>query len=223
MTAGGGRSKARSGGIAGLVSGLAFWATALGAVGVGLGFLGFMRTAQTPGAEPASAEAIVALTGGANAPRLAEAGGLLVRGKGARLLISGVNRATPDRDLEPLLGVTAEAFACCVETGRAAVNTVGNADETRAWIRRHGLRHVIVVTDGYHMPRALLELRAANPGVLFTPYPVVVPPFSREGWWRNDAAFGLVVREYGKYLAVLARETSFDVLGRPAQPPESAA
>lgn len=214
---------ARGGGLAALAGHIGLALVLLAMVGAGVGFLGFMRTAQTPGAEPASAEAIVALTGGANAPRLAEAGGLLARGKGARLLISGVNRATPDRDLEPLLGVEAETFACCVETGRAAVNTVGNADETRAWIRRHGLRHVIVVTDGYHMPRALLELKAANPGVLFTPYPVVVPPFSREGWWRNDAAFGLVVREYGKYLAVLARETSFDVLGRPAPPPESAA
>lgn len=217
------RPKAHAGGVAGLVSNLAMWAMLLGFVGVGVGFLGFMRTAQTPGAEPASAEAIVALTGGANAPRLAEAGGLLARGKGARLLISGVNQATPDRDLEPLLGVDAATFACCVETGRAAVNTVGNADETRAWIDRHGLRHVIVVTDGYHMPRALLELRAANPGVLFTPYAVVVAPFTQESWWRQDAAFGLVVREYGKYLAVLARETSFDVLGRPAPPPESAA
>ncbi len=217
------RPKAYAGGVAGLLSNLAMLGLVVTAIGVGLGFLSFMRSAQTPGVEPASAEAIVALTGGANAPRLAEAGGLLERGKGARLLISGVNEATPDRDLKPLLRVDAETFACCVESGRAAVNTVGNADETRAWIRRHRLRHVIVVTDGYHMPRALLELKAANPGVLFTPYPVVAGPFVREGWWRDDAAFGLVVREYGKYLAVLARETSFDILGRPAPPPESAA
>lgn len=217
------RGRASGGGLAALAGHISLALVLLALVGVGVGFLGFMRTAQTPGTEPPSAEAIVALTGGANAPRLAEAGGLLARGKGARLLISGVNRATPDRDLEPLLGVEPATFACCVESGRAAVNTIGNADETRAWIRRHGLRNVIVVTDGYHMPRALLELKAANPGVRFTPYPVVVAPFTREGWWRDDAAFGLVVREYGKYLAVLARETSFDLLGRPAPPPESPA
>ncbi|WP_237217276.1 YdcF family protein, partial [Falsiroseomonas oryziterrae] len=59
-----------------------------------------------------------------------------------------------------------------VTLGRAAATTVGNAAETAAWARLHGMRTLRVVTAGYHMPRALVELRRALPEVELLAQPV---------------------------------------------------
>ena len=57
----------------------------------------------------------------------------------------------------------AASVAGRVTLGHAAASTRGNARRDRAWARERGIRSVRVVTAGYHMPRALLELRRALP------------------------------------------------------------
>jgi len=49
-------------------------------------------------------------------------------------------------------------FECCVDLDYTAVNTIGNAVETRRWALNHGFHSLVVVTSNYHMPRAMLEL-----------------------------------------------------------------
>lgn len=160
---------------------------------------------STPADDPPAADGVVALTGASNA-RLTTAVHLLEIGKARRALISGVNQKASRADIRGVTKATRRYYDCCVDLGFSATDTVGNARETAAWARAHGYRSLIVVTSDFHIPRAMLELRAAMPGVTLTPYPVRSEEVDAAHWWRTrDGARRLVV-EYSKYLAILTRE-----------------
>jgi uncharacterized SAM-binding protein YcdF (DUF218 family) len=65
-----------------------------------------------------------------------------------------------------------------------------------------------VVTSDYHMPRAMLELRAVlrPPAFALTTYAVPTAVLQNRRWWRSPRASRLLVVEYCKYLAILGRE-----------------
>lgn len=165
----------------------------LGAAGIVFPVLGLpayvLRVADPP--PPAlPARAIAVLTGG---PDRVERGlALLAARDDARLLISGVGHAVVPADL----GAVGER----ITLGRTATSTRGNAREVAAWARAEGfgrgtpimgdLTEITVVTAGFHMPRALLELRRALPEARFTPHPV--PP--------NLPRSAALLREYAKLL-----------------------
>lgn len=160
------------------------------------------------------ADGIVALTGGK--ARIAEAAKLLARGRARRMLITGVNPATTKEQLRPLVPEGRELFECCIDLGREAENTTGNAMETREWAQTHGFRSLIIVTSSYHMPRTLLELRHAMPGLELAPHAVEPDSFRSEQWWRNRAVMRLMLSEYVKYLSALARNLA-DRAGLPLE------
>ena len=114
------------------------------------------------------ADGIVALTGGPD--RITVAYRLLDEGKGMRLLITGVHPDVTPISLKNIVPGDAEKFDCCVDLGRMAENTIGNAAETADWVRRNDYRSVILVTSTYHLPRARLELRRAMPTVEIVAY-----------------------------------------------------
>ncbi|BCJ89552.1 hypothetical protein IZ6_02870 [Terrihabitans soli] len=166
------------------------------------GFFVFVST--IPRVEPdtkISGDGIVVLTGGAD--RLADAFALLADGRAKRLLISGVNPDTSEAQLARLHPQHKRLFDCCVDLGFRALNTAGNALETRQWVRRHGFQAVIVVTSGWHMRRSLLELERAIPEVILVPYPVITEGAEEENWWLKPGKLRLLVGEYVKYLAAL--------------------
>ena len=51
--------------------------------------------------------------------------------------------------------------------GLDALDTIGNAREAVNWIHARGYRHVLVVTNNYHMPRSIAELTKAFAKFLF--------------------------------------------------------
>lgn len=55
------------------------------------------------------------------------------------------------------------------------------------------------------MPRALVELRREMPGTDLIPYSVVTERMREEPWWTNAQTARLLMLEYLKYLAALAR------------------
>jgi uncharacterized SAM-binding protein YcdF (DUF218 family) len=177
-------------------------AAALGLVAGFVAFVSDVSAARPPGA--AKAEGIVVLTGGS--ARIDTALHLLAEGHAHRLLISGVNPAvgsgaiaeTVDPDLKSVI-------ACCVDLGHEARDTIGNAAETRDWVRQHRYGSLIVVTSAYHMPRSLAELADALPEVSLIPYPISNPELHLADWWNEPEAFALLLREYGKYLLAAAR------------------
>lgn len=176
-------------------------------VAFGLGFFSFGRgiqDARAPAPMPET-DAVVALTGG-SLDRLTTAMKLLEEGRGRRMLISGVNPRAPAEDVYALLKGSPALIACCVDLGRSAEDTLGNASETAAWAKRNGFSRIIVVTEDYHMPRSITELRIAMPDATLTPYPVATR-LMQSGAWRTDiAAAATLGGEYLKYLMIRARE-----------------
>lgn len=168
------------------------------------GFVLFTTIVSRYGPERnARADAIVVLTGGEL--RLAAAAKLLQEGRGARLLISGVNRQTSLDDLKRISGLPDRLFACCVDIDYAAHTTSDNADETRAWAQTRRLERLIVVTSSYHMPRSLTELRRALPGVVLLPHAVVSNKLQTQRWWTDAYTARVLFLEYVKFLPSVAR------------------
>lgn len=168
-------------------------------------------------------DGIVVLTGGSE--RIAEATGLLMEGRGKRLLITGVHPDTTLTEIVRTVPATREALECCVELGRSALNTRGNAIEAAQWAREHDFRSLLVVTSAWHMPRALVELRRTMPDIELVPYPVV-PKRTPETGWEGALANGrLLFVEYVKFLAAYAGVRAWPALtsqlgeaGRPTPP-----
>ncbi len=158
-------------------------------------------------ADPRPADGLVALTGGGGA-RLEAAMGLLERGAAPRLLMSGVHPDITAEDVKTLAGGPERLYACCVDLGRDAATTLGNAVEAAAWARANGYRSLIIVTSDYHMPRAMMELRRALDGVRLIAYPVprVAEDTAAAPWWRDDQTRRRLVVEYAKYLSIALRE-----------------
>jgi uncharacterized SAM-binding protein YcdF (DUF218 family) len=149
------------------------------------------------------ADGIVVLTGGLH--RLGEASRLLAEGRGRRLLISGANPVATRHELYRASGLSLTKFSCCVDVGYQAHDTMGNAEETRAWANAKGFSRLIIVTSRYHMPRSLIELARAMPNAALVPYPVVSRNFRSERWWMHGATARLLFSEYVKFLPSAAR------------------
>jgi uncharacterized SAM-binding protein YcdF (DUF218 family) len=154
--------------------------------------------------DPAAADAIIVLTGGQ--ARIDAAVSLLEQNKGGRLLISGVHPAADRAALSRATGASRRLFACCVDIDHAALDTIGNAEQSAKWVKRHAYRRVILVTNNYHMPRSLLEVgRLVGPQAELLPYPVVNAPIDAGRWMVRPGTLRLLASEYAKYLAALAR------------------
>ena len=161
---------------------------------------------STPPAEPPVSDGVVVLTGASNI-RLEAATKLLEAGKGKRLLISGVNREATRDDVLNVTKAVKPIYDCCVDLGFAAANTIGNAKETSEWAKAKGYDSLIIVTADYHMPRSMLELRAAMPKTTLYAYPVVTEGLDVHHWWKANITARRMIVEYCKYLAILGRET----------------
>lgn len=149
------------------------------------------------------ADGIVVLTGAG--ARIAAGAQLLKEGRGKRLLISGVNRITTKSDVERLSKLDHKSFTCCVDLGYEALDTVGNADETRTWALANGYNKLIIVTSSYHMPRALAELALAMPEAEFVAHTVTPKDFPDSAWWLDVRTTRYLLSEYLKYLPAAAR------------------
>lgn len=163
------------------------------------GFVVFAdRVANAPLPDEPRADGIVALTGGAQ--RIEDAAALLEQGSAARLLISGVNEATSAHAIAERVPYLDRMLRCCVDIGRAAQDTRGNALEAREWARRLHYDSLIVVTSAWHMPRSLAELRRALPEVTLVPYPVNPDGRDYARWKEDPDLFKLLMVEYTKYV-----------------------
>jgi uncharacterized SAM-binding protein YcdF (DUF218 family) len=167
------------------------------------GFLWFtFQVARQETARGSMADGIVALTGGPY--RINDAIELLASGRGQRLLITGVAPTVSTTELARLVPERQHWFGCCVDLGYSALNTIGNAVETRQWALDRGFHSLFVVTSSYHMPRAILEIGHRLPGVALIPFPVVTE-FRAEPWWSHAGSAKMLVSEYLKYVVAKAR------------------
>jgi uncharacterized SAM-binding protein YcdF (DUF218 family) len=161
-----------------------------------LGFASFLGAASEATGLPERADGIVVLTGGAD--RVAAGLQLLGEGRAPALLISGVPQRTDLGAVARGDGLDTRGLADRVALGHEAQTTRGNAAETASWARQRGAHSLIVVTAGYHMPRALLELGRALPGVALHPAPVRSPVLREAA---KPGALRLLAGEFDKWLA----------------------
>jgi uncharacterized SAM-binding protein YcdF (DUF218 family) len=150
-----------------------------------------------------NADGIVVLTGGTS--RVSDALELLASGHGKRLLITGVNPGTTTNDIAREVPHYGRFLSCCVDLDYSALNTLGNAVETRRWALDRGFHSLIIVTSAYHMPRARAEIAHQLPDVTLIPFPVVSDRLRVEPWWANSTTTRLVLSEYFKYLFATIR------------------
>ena len=200
--------KGEPGGFSKLVRGLARWAGTLLLVGLLLFVTGFalfserVAQLQTP-VDMQPSEAIVVLTGGQ--ARLETAFALLSAHKAENLLVSGVHPNATEGTLSRVTGFNKALFDCCVDFGYEAKDTVGNAMETVLWLRRKGFHSLILVTNNYHMPRSVLELRRIDPTLDIRMYPVINTDLKNGKWMTNADTIRVLLLEYMKYLGAKTR------------------
>lgn len=157
-----------------------------------------------PEAPERPVDAIVVWTGGSG--RLDQGLRLLEDGRAQRLFVSGVYHGVEVDELLEVAARRPEDLRCCIELGYAAGNTRENAQETGDWVRSNDLRSLRLVTAAYHMPRSLLELRRAVPGVEILAEPVFPEAFREEDWRWRVRSLALLVNEYVKYLIASLRQ-----------------
>jgi len=150
-----------------------------------------------------NADGIVVLTGGAS--RISDAIELLAAGRGKRLLISGVHRATSAAEIARIMPRYEGLVTCCVDLDHSAVNTTTNAVETRRWVKERGFNSLIVVTSSYHMPRTMAELAKQLPDTALVPFPVVTEKMRNEPWWSSGQTAKLILSEYAKFVVAQLR------------------
>ncbi|MEM8627515.1 MAG: YdcF family protein [Pseudomonadota bacterium] len=171
---------------------------------VALAFVAFVQTLPRAQAIPANAaDGIVVLTGGRN--RIDAGVDLLAKGKARRLLISGVHRKTSRSAMARHFPTENRLYQCCIDLGRAALDTIGNANEAAVWTTLHDVQSLIVVTSSYHMPRALAEFRRAMPDVRMIPFAVVGREVQLDRWWQHPGTARLLAKEFVKYVPAMAR------------------
>lgn len=164
-----------------------------------VGFIFFIKKINnfnTPNPLP-KADGIVVWTGKGGG-RLEAGARLLLRKKGERLLISGVNSEISLDEIKEIVAIPEKLSDCCLDLDYEAKNTIGNAFETTAWAKALGFKHVILVTSAYHMPRAKIEMGAATSQIKVTPFPVLN---QTEGKWYLDSnRLKRLLHEYTKLL-----------------------
>lgn len=155
-----------------------------------LGFALFAVTLAQP-LEGRTTDAIVVPTGGPG--RIARGIELMKERQAKRMLITGVARDVRPVELAVANKAPPALFACCIDLGRAAVDTRSNGLETAHWIERRKFKSVRLVTTDWHMARAHYELRSAlGPEIEIVDDAV-----------RSRPGLGVLLREYNKF--ILAR------------------
>ena len=168
-----------------------------------VGFAAFVQAAIDPAPPvPGETDGIVVLTGGSE--RVATGFRLLAEGQARRLLISGAHPESGLAEIAAAAGIDPAPFAGRVAVGHAAASTRGNAVEAAAWARAEPMRSLRIVTAGYHMPRAMVELRRAMPGLRLVEHRVPSAALRAPGALWRPQVWALLAGEYARYLGAWA-------------------
>ena len=119
-----------------------------------------------------------------------------VKNNEKNLFISGVGKGFSKNTLKNL---TKDKFnneqiiQCCIYIEGISNNTFSNAVESLKWIKTKKINSFVLLTNNYHMPRAMLEFKNIFKNIKITPY---IFMDKNKYWWKKSINF---ISEYFKY------------------------
>jgi uncharacterized SAM-binding protein YcdF (DUF218 family) len=147
-------------------------------------------------------DAIIALTGGTG--RIPYALDLLKEGKARALLISGVGDGFSVDDIAAIEHAPKDSALARLKPhifyGEKARDTIGNAQETKAWLSKTPYKRVLIVSANYHIPRVRLVFKHYLPDYSLTFVAIEPPRFHRMEWLTHSNSLRLMLSEYHKLL-----------------------
>ncbi|MGE5487196.1 MAG: YdcF family protein [bacterium] len=166
-----------------------------------LGWLGAFLVRQDG---PEKAEMIVVLAGDQFGNRIEKACDLLREGYAPSVLVSGpccyygIVESDAAVEFAAKKGCPADRLISFPVKAR---NTVDEAAELMAELRRRGVRRFLVVTSDYHTRRAGNAFRRVTDGASFRVVGAPDEYFTADGWWREREAQKVVFFEWSKTVA----------------------
>ncbi len=146
-------------------------------------------------------QAVIALTGGKN--RILEAVNVYKKGMANKVFISGVSRNVSWEMIKKRQKIEL-INDDDITIGYRAKNTIGNAKETVAWLKKNKIKSIRLVTSNYHMARSIAEFKLKDEKLKIIPHPVYSDRVEKK-WWKSWHTFSLIFKEYNKFLYVYIR------------------
>ena len=138
----------------------------------------------------------IVLTGGDNRVKKSLKIFFQIKNNNKNLLISGVGKGFDKKTLKKLTQQNInneKIIECCIQIEGISRNTFSNAVESLKWVKSRKINSFVLLTNNYHMPRAMLEFKSIFNDIKVTPYAFVD---ENKKWWKTKINY---ISEYFKY------------------------
>ena len=138
----------------------------------------------------------IVLTGGDNRVKKSLKIFFQIENKNKNLFISGVGKGFNKKTLKKLTQKNPnynKIIDCCIQIEGISRNTFSNAVESLKWVKSKKINSFVLLTNNYHMPRAMLEFKSIFNDIKITPYVFID---ENKIWWKTKINY---ISEYFKY------------------------
>ena len=138
----------------------------------------------------------IVLTGGDNRVKKSLKIFFQIKNNNKNLFISGVGKGFDKKTLKKLTQENIDnekIIECCIQIEGISRNTFSNAVESLKWVKSKKINSFVLLTNNYHMPRAMLEFKSIFNDISITPYAFVD---ENKKWWKTKINY---ISEYFKY------------------------
>ena len=138
----------------------------------------------------------IVLTGGDNRVKKSLKIFFQIENKDKNLFISGVGKGFNNKTLRKLTQKNPnydKIIDCCIQIEGISRNTFSNAVESLKWVKSKKINSFVLLTNNYHMPRAILEFKSIFKDIKITPYVFID---ENKIWWKTKINY---ISEYFKY------------------------
>ena len=138
----------------------------------------------------------IVLTGGDNRVKKSLKIFFQIKNNNKNLFISGVGKGFDKKTLKKLTQEhinNEKIIECCIQIEGISRNTFSNAVESLKWVKSKKINSFVLLTNNYHMPRAMLEFKSIFNDIKVTPYAFVD---ENKKWWKTKINY---ISEYFKY------------------------
>ena len=138
----------------------------------------------------------IVLTGGDNRVKKSLKIFFQIKNNNKNLFISGVGKGFDKKTLKKLTQENInneKIIECCIQIEGISRNTFSNAVESLKWVKSKKINSFVLLTNNYHMPRAMLEFKSIFNDIKVTPYAFVD---ENKKWWKTKINY---ISEYFKY------------------------